>query len=202
MGTGNLPAVHGVRRTLAVTVLACTVLLGACGDSTPTTAPSAPVESHASPDPPDGDPAPEGIDGVIAVTGLTNKHTQDPVDYPTYPPMGGDHFPVWWTCGFYDTVLADEPAVHSLEHGSVWIAYRPDADDAAVATMKQLVADNDHILASPYPGLRAPFVLTAWQRQLDLDSLDDPRVQQFLDAYLNAGEAPEPGVTCAGGLTQ
>lgn len=178
------------------------LLLFSCSTDDAAPPPTAVEGGQASAEPPEGQPAPEGIDGVIAVTGLTNEHTSEHVQYPTYPPLGGDHYPDWWTCGFYDSVLADEPAVHSLEHGAVWIAYRPDADEATIAELQRMAGDDTHILVSPYPGLRAPLVLTAWGRQLDLDRIDDPRVQEFLDAYLRAGDAPEPGVTCGGGLTQ
>src|SRR5690606_23451497 len=120
------------------------------------------------------EPAPEGIEGAVAVTGLTNGHTGGEVDYPTYPPLGGDHFPRWYDCDLYEEPIADEPAVHALEHGAIWIAYRPDAGEADLAILRSLVEGDGHILASPYPGLRAPFVVTAWGRQLDLQALDDP----------------------------
>jgi hypothetical protein len=137
---------------------------------------------------------------VVATAGLTNEHTEDPVDYPTYPPMGGDHFPVWINCGFYDTAVSDEAAVHSLEHGAIWIAYDPDATPDLDA-LQALAEGDSHLLVAPYPDLRAPFVVTAWGRQLDLESLDDPRFAAFSDAYLRAGDAPEPGATCTGGIT-
>jgi hypothetical protein len=182
----------------AVPLLA--VSLAACGD--PANEPPVAVTepSRASAEPPDGEPAPEGIAGVIAVTGLSNEHSEDAIDYPNYPPLGGDHYPAWVNCGFYDHAIPDEPAVHSLEHGAVWIAYSPDIADEQRQAIRDRVLTDGHLLASEYPGLRSPIVLTAWGRQLDLDTIDDPRVQQFLDAYLRAGDAPEPGTTCAGGI--
>jgi hypothetical protein len=177
------------------------VLLASCSTDAASPPPTV-AQGQASAEPPEGQPAPEGIDGVVAVTGLTNEHTDEHVQYPTYPPLGGDHYPDWWTCGFYDTVLSDEPAVHSLEHGAVWIAYRPDVTEATITQLQAMAEADTHILVSPYPGLRAPLVVTAWGRQLDVERIDDPRVQEFLAAYLRAGDAPEPGVTCGGGLTQ
>jgi hypothetical protein len=197
-----LVSLHRVRRPLLALwfPVAC-VLAVACGDDSASTPPTVePAAQHASPEPPAGSPAPEGIEGVIAVTGLTNNHTEDDVDYPTYPPMGGDHYPVWLNCGFYDKIVPDAPAVHDLEHGAIWIAYRPDATDAQLQQLKALADGETHILVSQYPGLRAPFVLTAWGRQLDLDDIADPRFQQFIDTYIRAGDAPEPGAACEGGL--
>ncbi len=137
---------------------------------------------------------------MIAVDGLTNEHTEGPVDYPSAPPLGGDHFPVWVNCGFYDQPIPDESAVHSLEHGAVWVTYRPDPGTAVQSRLQDLAATDGHVLVSPYPELRSPFVITAWGRQLEIDDLDDPRLDEFLAEYLRAGEAPEPGATCTGGL--
>ena len=40
----------------------------------------------------------------------------------------GEHNPVWQNCGFYNKPVRDESAVHSLEHGAVWITSpRPSA---------------------------------------------------------------------------
>ena len=176
------------------------VFLAACSTD-PGDPPVADPSSKASPEPPTGQAAPEGIEGVIAVDGLSNDHTRDAVDYPNYPPLGGDHFPAWITCGYYDVALPDEAAVHSLEHGAIWIAYDPEISGKEKNAVQALVASDGHVLAAPYAGLRAPIVLTAWERQLDVDSATDPRVQQFIDAYVRAGASPEPGVTCADGIT-
>ena len=51
------------------------------------------------------------------------------MDYPTSPPAGGAHDAAWLDCGVYDEPIRDENAVHDLEHGTVWISYRPDLDD-------------------------------------------------------------------------
>ena len=51
----------------------------------------------------------------------SREHTDENVDYPTIPPVGGDHLGIWHTCGIYKVELLDEAAVHSLEHGAVWV---------------------------------------------------------------------------------
>lgn len=193
-----VPAVHPVRSVALIAVL---VLVGACsGDeqADPPAPPAPPVSASA--ELPAGEEAPEGIDGVVAVDGLTNEHTEEPVDYPSSPPLGGDHFPAWLNCGYYDRPVPDEAAVHSLEHGAVWITFRPDSGPDDLTHLEDLAASDGHVLVSPYPELRSPFVLTAWGRQLDLETLDDPRLEEFLEEFLRAGEAPEPGAACTGGL--
>ncbi len=144
-------------------------------------------------------PAPEGIEGVQAFRVDSRNHTEENLDYDHKPPTGGDHFPVPATCGFYSTdPPPDELAVHDLEHGSIWIAYQPDLDAAQLDTLRQLVAEQAKVTVTPYPGLDSPLVMTAWGRQLALDSADDPRVQQFIDTYRNSPNAPEPGAACQG----
>jgi hypothetical protein len=54
-------------------------------------------------------------------------------------------------------------------------------------------------LLSPYPGLPAPVVATAWGKQLQLPSASDPRLTRFLDAYAGGPQAPERGANCSGG---
>jgi hypothetical protein len=68
---------------------------------------------------------------------------------------------------------------------------------AELAALEALAAEETHVLASPYEQA-SPFVVTAWEHQLDLDRLDDPRFARFLDTYLEQG--PEPGATCAGAI--
>ena len=125
-------------------------------------------------------------------------HVREDVDYPQTPPVGGDHWDAWLDCGVYDVPVADENAVHDLEHGSVWITYRADlVDPAGLAVLADQLPDNG--IMSPHPDQEAPVVITAWGRQLYLVGPDDPRVALFLDAY-GAGEtAPEPLGSCFGG---
>jgi hypothetical protein len=106
---------------------------------------------------------------------------------------------VYANCHFYDEPVPDENAVHSIEHGAVWIAYAEDLDEAEVDALSQLAEASDHILVTPYPGLEAPIVLTAWNRQLAVESGTDERVLAFLEAYLEGPTAPEVETDCSGG---
>jgi Protein of unknown function (DUF3105) len=149
-------------------------------------------------------PADEGIDGVEAIRVYysvpAHVGLEDDVPYDRHPPAGGMHAPIWWNCGFYDTPVRDENAVHDLEHGVVWLAYSPDLDPKEVDVLQDIVRDNDKVLAAPYGGLDegVAVVATAWARQLTLDSVDDPRLDAFVEQYQDGDQAPEAGASCSG----
>ena len=122
------------------------------------------------------------------------------VDYQCVPPPEGMHATVWWNCGFYDEPVRDENAVHSLEHGAVWLAYAPGLADADVEVLHDLARENEKVLAAPYEGLDdgVAVVATAWARQLMLESVDDPRLEEFVDLYQDGSQSPEVGASCSG----
>lgn len=68
---------------------------------------------------------PAAIEGVQTFSGLSANHVNGPVKYPQAPPAGGDHSPVPLNCAVYTEPVPGENAVHSLEHGAVWMAYDP-----------------------------------------------------------------------------
>ena len=136
--------------------------------------------------------------GVESFDNLSRNHTYDPVSYEQSPPVGGDHNPVWQNAGFYEEPVPNEKAVHTLEHGAVWITYSPDLSQNQKEQLKQLVESQDCLMASPYPGLPAPVVASAWGKQLQLQSVEDPNLQEFISAFRKGPQTPEPGAPCTG----
>jgi hypothetical protein len=126
-------------------------------------------------------------------------HVETPVTYAQTPPAGGQHNPVWLNCGEYDKPVPNENAVHSLEHGAVWVTYRPDLPKDAVEKLKSEIPDT-YMVLSPYPGLPAPVVASAWGKQLRLTGADDSRLEAFIRAYRQGPQTPEPGAACTGGM--
>ncbi len=128
------------------------------------------------------------------------QHVEGRVDYEESPPVGGEHNPAWLNCGVYDEPVPDEHAVHSLEHGTVWITYDPDLPDGEVAKLEDLTPDTFGLL-SPYKGdMPGKIVLSAWNHQLSVDSADDPRIEGFIREYRQGPQTPEPGAACTGGV--
>jgi len=137
--------------------------------------------------------------GVKTYAVKSNAHVKGPVSYPQSPPVGGPHDPLWQNCGFYDAPLRNENAVHALEHGAVWITYRPGLPDDQLRSLRSLAERESRVLISPYPNLSSPVVLSAWGRQLKIGSVRDARLDRFLRAYINNRNIPEPGGPCTKG---
>lgn len=145
-----------------------------------------------------------GIPGVRAYTGLARTHVTGAVTYPQQPPVGGPHSEVWVSCGIYAAPVPATEAVHSMEHGAVWITYRPGLPTAAVSQLRNLLRGEParvraYVLLSPYPGLPASVVASAWGKQLRLTAAADPRLARFISTYAQGPQTPEPGAACTGG---
>lgn len=143
------------------------------------------------------------VKGEKTFKDLSQNHVTTPVDYKTSPAVGGDHNPAWMNCSgdVYDKVIGETNAVHSLEHGAVWITYSDKATDKDIRTLKDTVKKTPYTLISPYSDQSSPVTLSAWGKQLNVDSASDRRVQTFLDKYVQGKQTPEPGATCTGGIT-
>ena len=137
--------------------------------------------------------------GVEEVEIASRDHVEEDVDYGQDPPAGGDHSPVWQNSGFYEGPVRDENAVHTLEHGAVWITYQPDLPQEQKDTIRGLVEGQTCMLASPVDGLQTPVVASAWGKQLTLESAGNPDLEQFVRAHRLGPETPEPGAACTGG---
>lgn len=137
-------------------------------------------------------------EGVVAYNYAGGEHTNDAVAYTESPPVGGTHNPAWQTCDFYDGKVANENVVHSLEHGAVWVTYRPDISEADKERLRSWANDRSYLLVSEYDEQDSPFVFSAWNNQLPLDSLDDKRATQFMNYFIQGPQTPERGASCTG----
>ena len=155
-----------------------------------------------------GYPAPGSADAGT----LGHDHVQGTVQYAVTPPVGGPHNGVWMNAGVYTKPVPSERAVHDMEHGAIWITYRPDLPAAQVQQLtafvgKQSLIDESagsriagqksrFMVMSPWASsdLPAPIVITAWGYQLKVQSAADPRLQQFVDKFRDSAQySPEKG---------
>lgn len=145
------------------------------------------------------------IEGVTVFPDPGRGHQEGDIAYTTDVPVGGIHSPQWQNCGIYNQPVRTENAIHSIEHGAVWIAYQPDlpADqvDILINLVRQEQAGQQQrwVLLAPKPELNDPIVATAWRVQLRLDDAADPRLLQFIRKYQQGPFTPEPGATCTFG---
>lgn len=138
------------------------------------------------------------------VDNLNGWDGKNPV-YDLKPPAGGNHLSVWQTCtgSVYDGPIADGNAVHSMEHGAVWLTYDPElVEPADVEALALLIGARDYSLMSPYPGQGVAISLQSWGNRYQTEDVSDPKIGQYLDTYiLNERFNPETMATCAGGVT-
>ncbi|MFJ9624228.1 DUF3105 domain-containing protein [Streptomyces sp. NPDC101181] len=132
---------------------------------------------------------------------LTQEHVATKVDYPMNPPVGGDHNQVWMNCNadVYTDEIPKENAVHSLEHGAVWVTYNDKASPEDVEALTKKVTSTPYSLMSPVKDQKDPLMLSAWGKQVTVDSASDDRVAQFFTKYVQGPQTPEPGAACTGG---
>lgn len=148
-------------------------------------------------------PAGGELDEVQSFADLSHDHVDGPLSFDQDPPVGGEHNGRWLACDVYDQPVPSEVAVHSMEHGGVWITYDPELPAEQVEALAELAGiDEQYVLVSPYAGLPAPVVASTWGLQLEADAADDPRLEQFVRTYAGGDQGGEPGAPCRdGGLS-
>jgi hypothetical protein len=139
---------------------------------------------------------PEGIEVYPATT---NRTVEGPIEYDREPPTNGDHDPLWQNCGFYEKPIKDRHAVHSMDHGVVWITYRPDLPAGQVEALRPY-GEERYVIVSPYTGQDVPVIATSWRVQLELEGADDPRLRQFVDQFRISELSPLSGNRCSLGV--
>ncbi|MFE4798040.1 DUF3105 domain-containing protein [Streptomyces sp. NPDC056708] len=179
--------------TTSVAVIAALVAGGGYLMSAANDKEEAEVEAKSSP-----------VQGERTWDKLAQNHVEKKVDYPMNPPVGGDHNPVWMNCDadVYTKAIPKENAVHSLEHGAVWVTYTSKAKPADIKKLGGRVEATPYSLMSPVEDQAAPLMLSAWGKQVTVTSATDARVAQFFTKYVQGPQTPEPGAACTGGVAQ
>jgi hypothetical protein len=142
------------------------------------------------------DEPPKGIEVYPATTNHTVKR---PIDYERHPPTNGDHDPLWQNCGFYEEPIEDRHAVHSMDHGVVWITYSPDLSEQQIKSLRPYGKEH-YVVVSPYPGQNTLVTATSWRVQLELKGVDDPRLRRFVNQFRISEIAPLSGNRCTLGV--
>ncbi|WP_367041244.1 DUF3105 domain-containing protein [Streptomyces sp. Je 1-332] len=135
---------------------------------------------------------------------LGRTHVTKDVSYAMTPPVGGDHDQAWMNCNgdVYQDEIPERHAVHSLEHGAVWVTYNEKAKAADLKKLEQKVKQTPYSLMSPVKDQKDPVMLTAWGHQRTVTGASDPKVASFFSTYVQGKQTPEPGAACTGGKAQ
>jgi hypothetical protein len=128
----------------------------------------------------------EGQEHVIQGTPVTA--------YKTNPPTSGPHWPEPPLDGVYDKGVPDEAMVHGLEHGRIWISYKPSISDAIKEKLRTIATSQTRVILSERPANDTDIALAAWTRldtfNLSSDgSVDEQRILDFILRYRD--KAPE-----------
>lgn len=133
---------------------------------------------------------------VEATDAATDRiHVTDPAEMRILegePPTRGPHFAVPQSVGVYQQQVPDGNAIHSLEHGIVWITYNPALVDEDMINQLEDLGDefgSDAIVA-PRPENASAIAAVSWGQILKLDSFDKAQLDDFVKTNVN--RAPEP----------
>ena len=119
-----------------------------------------------------------------------SEHISDgiKVEYKSNPPASGTHWPTWLSDGIYDKGKPDEAVVHALEHGRVWVSYRPSILEETKKELEKLLGGQSVVILTPRERNETDIALAAWQR-LDTFNLNDDgsfdknRILDFIKRY-------------------
>lgn len=118
--------------------------------------------------------------------------------YNSNPPTSGGHYEEWETKGVYKQQQPDEGLIHNLEHGYVWISYRPDAGPEIIEQLENFYGFGKKIIVEPRKENDKLIALAAWnwldkfdpESKEKLNEAELKRIGDFIDAFINKG--PEP----------
>jgi Protein of unknown function (DUF3105) len=92
------------------------------------------------------------------VASLTAK-----LDWNTFPPSNGQHYPQWAVWDFYSQPVNPRMVVHNEEHGGVILWWGEDAPQATVDALNKLYTEDPAgMLGTPIAGFDGKVAITAW----------------------------------------
>ena len=149
------------------------------------------------------DQLPKGRDFSQPVEIIGRDHIPNGVKFNNYnsnPPTSGPHYTDPAPARFYDKELPDEQVVHNLEHGHIWISYRPDIHPEIIKILKNFAGGR--VIVTKRSQNDTDIALAAWGR-LDKFNLEKnnftpqdlnrikQRIKDFILRYQNKGPENE-----------
>jgi thiol-disulfide isomerase/thioredoxin len=120
------------------------------------------------------------------ILGQSHIGQGEPVDYNSNPPTSGGHYGSVRPWGVFDQEVADQGALHNLEHGGIWITYRPDLEQSSLRQLREITARYPNaVLMSPRPENDSPIAIVSWGRVMRLESVDAENIDLYIRTYVN-----------------
>jgi len=136
--------------------------------------------------------APKGPDPSVESSIQGRDHIGIGATHPAYnsnPPSSGSHYGEAAKAGFYDEELPDEQLVHNMEHGEIWISYRPEVGDKIIDELKKFAGST--VTVTPRSANDMDIALAAWGRLDKFNviegGLDKPRIENFITRHIDKG---------------
>ncbi len=128
-----------------------------------------------------------------AFPSLGQQHVQPEspeIMYNSNPPTSGPHYLVPAPSGIYDTEFPDRELIHNIEHGHIWISYKPDLSKDQVEQLVAIAKSyGTKIIVAPRTKNDSPIAIAAWQHLLKLSAVDETQIKAFINAL--QGHGPE-----------
>lgn len=116
--------------------------------------------------------------------------------YNSNPPTSGPHYasPANW--GVYEYEANDKIFIHNLEHGGIWISYRPGVASSTIQALQDIINEfgGSKLVMSPRSANASDIAVAAWTRLLKInlqggDITDDQlnQIRGFYRAWKNHG---------------
>lgn len=115
----------------------------------------------------------------------SHKHT-----YNSNPPTSGWHYAEAAEWGIYKEELPDETLIHNLEHGGIWISYKPRISEDLRKKLEHFYdVYGRKIIVTPRQKNDQDIALAAWNRldTFDAQEYSDEHINAFIKAFRNKG---------------
>ncbi len=130
-----------------------------------------------------------------------------PLQFKSYPPASGTHFPSAVEAGVYPNAqlpqypnaLPEGFWVHNLEHGYITLLYKPGTDDAVVQQLAGMMTQlppakygRVKLVVTPYERMDTPITAVSWGYRLPLQTFDRDAILAFYRAHVDRGPEDLP----------
>jgi Protein of unknown function (DUF3105) len=130
------------------------------------------------------------------IEGRTHVPDSTKVVYKTNPPTSGNHNPIPAADGYYPVKPFVRHTVHTLEHGRVYIHFKPSLSKRRIDQLGGLFNDDPyHMLLSPDPAIPYQVAVAAWGHLAGCKKVNDETydvIRAFRDRYRDRGPETVP----------